>query len=135
MAASAELLALPEQLSAMIVELQANRVVLDRLSIRSSMFCFTGGTIPAQAWCIRCMTSYLTLQSRAAGLVGAEDAKHYLALIETLNELQLGVAAAALPRTLRNRRDITDALDKMLREVLSLGSRLETDLRRSLDAP
>jgi hypothetical protein len=122
-----------EQLSAMILDLQANRVVLDGLSIRCTMFRFTGGTIPAQAWSISRMASYLT-RSPSAGCIVTEDVERYLALIGTLVELQLGVATAAKPRTLRVRFAITDAFGRALSEILPLGSRLETAVKRSLEA-
>jgi hypothetical protein len=130
MAPSAETLAHPEQLSAMIAELRANRVVGDDLSIRCSMFRFTGGTIPDQAWSSSHMTSYLTAaRSRAAGCMATEDVERYLALIGTIAELQLPAATAVRPRTLRSRRVIADALDQALCEVRLLGSHLELALR------
>jgi hypothetical protein len=122
-----------EQLSAMILELQANRVVLDRLSKQFAMFRFTGGTIPAQGCSTSGMASYLA-RSWVAESIATEDVERYRALIGTLAELQLNVSTAAGPRTLRVRFAITEVFSRALSEILPLGNHLETAVKRALEA-
>lgn len=132
MVAPAEISVSREQLSAILGELQANREALNDLSIRCSMFRFTGGTIPVEAWHTICITSFLTADLAMSGDVGHQDVVRYLALLEKLNESLRDVSISARPRTLRTRLVITDALDQMLSRVRSLGTHLESAIGRGL---
>lgn len=135
MSASTEQLASFEQLRAMIGDLDDNRVALGELSIRCSLFRFTGGTIPLEGWQISRLTSYLISGSAMYGGVAAWDVVRYLALLEELNESQRDVANATRPRTLRARRAIMDAFEQTLSKAQSLGAHLELSIERGLESP
>jgi len=134
MALPAEWPSYREQLSAMILALQANRAVLDRLLIRCSMYRFSGGIIAAEPWRLTAMTSYLA-RPPGTECIAPADVERYLALIGTLVDLQGGVATAARPRTLRHRHEITDALGRACSEILSMESGLESAMTSAFEAP
>jgi len=134
MAASKELSASLEQLRAMIGNLHDNRVTLDDLSIRCSMFRFTGGTMSLAAWQIDGLTPYLLIGSAMGGGIAPKDVVRYLALLEKLTESQRDVANATRPRTLRTRRAITDALEQTLYEAQLLGTDLEVSIEKDLES-
>jgi hypothetical protein len=129
-----ELRSCREQLSAMVVDLQVNRAVLDRLSIRCSMFRFTGGALPAEPLRLTAMNSYLACPP-AVDCIANEDVERYFVLIGTLVELQRGVATAERPRSLRQRHAVTDALARASSEILSIASGLESAMTSALEAP
>lgn len=134
MAASKELSASLEQLRTMIGNLRDNRVTLDDLSIRCSMFRFTGGTMSLAAWQINGLTPYLLIGSAVDGGIAPKDVARYLALLEKLTESQRDVANASRPRTLRVRRAITDALEQTLYEAQLLGTDLEVSIEKDLES-
>ena len=130
----AELRSVREQLSAMLDELRANRAILDRLSGRYSMFRFTGGVIPAQPWATIAVTSFVSRPPRT-DCVTTEEVEGYLGLIGMLVELQRGVAATVRPRTMRQRRSLTDAFQRVSSKIETLTSRLQSALTAVLEAP
>jgi hypothetical protein len=134
MAATKELSASLKQLRAMIGDLHDNRVTLDDLAIRCSMFRFTGGTMSLAAWQINGLTPYLLIGSTMGGRIAPEDVVRYLALLEKLTESQRDFATATRPRTLRMRRAITDALEQTLHEAQLLGTDLEVSIEKDLDS-
>jgi hypothetical protein len=118
----------------MIGNLHDNRVTLDDVSIRCSMFRFTGGTMPLAAWQINGLTSYLLIGSAMGGGIAPEDVVRYLASLEKLTESQRDAANATRPRTLRMRRAITDALEQTLYEAQLLGADLEVSIEKDLES-
>lgn len=77
----------------------------------------------------------MTARWPEAMCIAVEDVACYLALIATLDELQLDVTNASRPRTLRHRYAIADAFSGALSEILSVGSLVESAMRRALEAP
>jgi hypothetical protein len=130
----AEMRSVRQQFSAMHEELRANRAILDRLSGRYSMFRFTGGVIPAEPWVTISVTSFVSRPPRN-DCVTTKDVEEYLALIGMLVELQRGVSATMRPRTMRQRRSLTDAFQRVASKTETLTSRLESALTAVLEAP
>jgi hypothetical protein len=118
----------------MMSDLHDNHVILDDLSVRCSMFRFTGGTILLAAWQISGLTPYSLIGSAMGGNPEPDDVVRYLALLETLTESQRDVASAARPRTLRARRVITDALEQTLSQARLLGAYLKVSIGKDLES-
>jgi hypothetical protein len=123
-----------ETLRSMMSDLHDNHVILDDLSVRCSMFRFTGGTISLAAWQINGLTPYLFTGSAMSGGTAPEDVMRYLALLEKLTESQRDVASNARPRTLRARRVITDALEQTLSQARLLGAYLKASIGKDLES-
>jgi len=88
-----------EELAAMLLELQTNQGILDRLTRWYGLFVFTGGDVPTAQWNLAALTSHLEHPPATDCLV-ASEIQHYRRLIQALGGLaQPGVG----PRTLRCR--------------------------------
>ena len=122
-----------EQLSAMILELRANRLVLGRLSKQCAMFRFTGGTIPPETLNICSMASHLS-PALGGGCIATNTVERYRDLIRYLAGLQLEAASVAGPRTLRARCAITDDLNLAISEILKLTNHLELGTNQALES-
>lgn len=121
-----------EQLVTMLRELQANRIVLERLATGYGVFRFTGGVVPREAWNLGAVTSYLQ-HPFAAGRLPAAGAERYRHLAETIIELGREVTTGTGPRTLRCRFDIADRFDRDSSEIRTLGSRLQSSMARLIE--
>jgi len=129
----AELRTNREQLLAMLLELQANRIILDELVRCYAMFLFTGGVVPGEHWGLVAMTSYLQ-HPFAAGRISTAEAEHYQRLAEAIMDLGQAITAGARPRTLHCRRDISDVFGRESSEIHALTSTLESAVTNALGA-
>ena len=111
MTTTAELREHRECLLAMILELQANRMILDGLVKCYGVFRFTGGVVPREQWALVAMASYRQCPF-AADCIGAAEVQHYQQLAEAIMNLGQEVASEARPRTLRCRHDIADTFGR-----------------------
>jgi hypothetical protein len=107
----------------MILELQANRIVLDELLTGYSMFLFTGGPVPRGRWPLVAITSYLE-HPFAAERISTRNLRRYRDLAEEIVALGDGATTAG-PRTLRHRRDIVAPFIAACSEIRALGNALE----------
>lgn len=121
-----------EQLVTMLRELQANRIVLDRLATGYGVFRFTGGIVPREAWNLGAVTTYLQ-HPFAAGRIPTAGAQRYRHLAETIVELGQEAITRTAPRTLRCRVDIADRFDRDSSEIRTLGSRLQSSMARLIE--
>jgi hypothetical protein len=117
--------------SAMILELQTNRSVLNELSKYYAKFRFTGGNVSAERWSLAALTR-IRNRPFAAGRLVAAGAERYRQLAEAIMELGRGVAESG-PKSLRCRFGVADTFDRTSAEVRALGSTLEFAMRRLLD--
>jgi hypothetical protein len=109
------------ELEAMLLELQANRTVLDGLANWYGVFVFTGGVVPTAQWDLAAMTSYLE-HPLAADRLATVEIERYRDAAEAISELG---RAGAGPRTLRCRHDIGDKFGQASSEIRALGDTLE----------
>jgi len=115
-----------EGLTAIMLELLANGVILEDLVDCYKMFRFTGGAVPRGRWRLVGLASYLE-SPFAADLICTNEAQRYLDLAEEIMALGQSVATGR-PRTLRARRDITNEFGAASAEIRLLGRALETGL-------
>ena len=118
-----------QQLLAMILELQTNRIILDGLLACYGTFRFTGGVVPREPWGLIAMTSYLECPFAASRLSTA-GAVRYRQLAEAIMDLGQAITAGARPRTLRCRYDIADTFGRDSAEIRALGSTLESAMTK-----
>lgn len=118
-----------EQLLAMILDLQSNRVILDELLNCYGAFLFTGGTVPRERWNLVAITSYLQ-HPFAADCISTAEAERYQHLAETIMDLGQAIAAGVRPRTLRCRYDIAAMFNRESSEIQTLGRTLESAVTR-----
>ena len=114
-----------QQSAGMCLELQTNQAVLDGLLNWYSVFAFTGGIVPSVRCDLAATDSYLE-HPFATDCVSTEDVKRYRYLIESI--MVPGAGVQARPRTLRGRKQITDAFGLAAAEIQSLGSKLKSAL-------
>ena len=114
-----------EQLVAMILELQTNRIILDGLLNRYGIFRFTGGVVSREPWGLVAMTSYLQ-SPFATDHISTAAAERYRHLAETIMDSGQAIAAGERPRTLRCRYDIADRFARDSTEIQDLGNTLES---------
>ena len=119
------------ELSAMILELQTNRGVLNELSKYYATFRFTGGNVSAERWGLAAINRYLNRPFAADRIVTAEAAR-YRELAEVILELGQSVARSG-PKTLPCRFGIADTFGRLSVELRALGSRLESVMTKLLD--
>lgn len=130
MALPAELRTYREQLTGMVLELQANQATLKRMLDWYGVFAFTGGEVPRGRYALLGITSYLE-QPSAAKRISTGDVERYEHLVEAV--VELGQGAAAGPRALRCRHDMADAFGRLASEIKILGSTLESAFARVLN--
>ena len=118
-----------EQLLAMILELQTNRIILNGLLDCYATFRFTGGVVPREPWGLVAMISYLKCPF-AADRISTAATERYRHLAETIMDLGQAVTAGAKPRTLRSRYDIADTFGRDSAEIRALGSTLESAMTK-----
>jgi hypothetical protein len=123
-----------EELAAMIQELQANRLILSGLLDRFSTFRFMGGTVAAEPWNLRAMSSYVR-NPVAADRFATSDVQRYRQLADTIMDLEQAIAAGTRPRTLRCRHDLADRFDRASCEIHTLADTLESATRAALGQP
>jgi hypothetical protein len=121
-----------EQLLAMILELQANRVILDELVKYYGVFLFTGGVVPREQWGLLAMASYLQCPF-AVDCICASEVQHYQKLAEAIMTMGQAIASEARPRTLRCRRDIADTFGRESSEIRALANTLESTVTNALE--
>jgi len=114
-----------KQSAGMRLELQANQAVLDGLLNWYSVFAFTGGTVPSGRCELVAINSYLKLPF-ATGCISTEEVEHYRSLIESIMIPRKEISPR--PRTLRCRKQMSDAFGQAASEIQSLGNRLELAL-------
>lgn len=118
-----------EELAMMVVELQANRLVLDGLSKWYGLFVFTGGHVPTAQWNVFAMTSYLG-HPVAADCLSASDIQRYRHLAQAISEL--GQTATG-PTTLRYRYDLGDKFRQAASEIRVLTDTLESSVTKAVE--
>ncbi len=122
---SGELPARQPQSAGLSLELQANQAVLYGLLNWYSVFAFTGGTVPSGRCELAATNSYLELPY-ATDCISTEDVKRYRCLIESIMVPTAGIPTR--PRTLRCRKQMSDAFGQAASAIQNLGSRLESAL-------
>jgi hypothetical protein len=120
-----------EQLLAMILELQANRMILDELAKHYGVFLFTGGIVTREHWGLLAMASYLQ-DPFAADCICTAEVQHYQQLAGAIINLGQAIASQARPRTLRCRHDIADTFGRESSEIQALTNTLESSLTNAL---
>ena len=129
MALPDELRTYRKELTAMILELQANQAALKGLLDWYGVFAFTGGDVPRGRYSLVGITSYLE-RPFATSRISTAEVERYGHLVEAVVELGQGPAAG--PRTLRCRHDLADAFGRVASEIQTLGSTLESALTKAL---
>ena len=114
-----------QQLAGLSLELKTNQAVLDGLLNCYSVFAFTGGTVPSGRCELAAINSYLKLPF-ATDCISTEEVEHYRSLIESIMIPRKEIAPR--PRTLRCRKQMSDAFGQAAWEIQCLGSRLEMAL-------
>ncbi len=114
-----------QQLAGLSLELKTNQAVLDGLLNCYSVFAFTGGTVPSGQYELVAVNSYLKLPF-ATDCISTEEVEHYRSLIESITIPRKEISPR--PRTLRGRKQIADAFERVASEIRSLGSRFESAL-------
>ena len=114
-------------LSAMILELQNNRITLTGLLSRYGVFLFTGGDVPRGRWDLAAISTYLE-RPFAGDRISTAEAERYRHLAGAIEDL--GQASAAGARTLRCRHDIGDMFGRESSEIRALGSTLESAMTK-----
>ena len=120
-----ELPARQQQSAGLSLELQTNQAVLDGLLNWYSVFAFTGGTVPSGRCELAAVNSYLALPF-ATDCISTEEVERYRCLIESIMVPTAGIPAG--PRTLRCRKQMSDAFGQAAAEIQDLGSRFESAL-------
>jgi len=120
-----ELQARQQQSAGLSLELQTNQTVLDGLLNWYSVFAFTGGTVPSGRCELPATNSYLELPF-ATDCISTEEVKRYRYLIESIMIPMERIPPR--PRTLRCRKQMSDAFGQAALEIQDLGSRLESAL-------
>jgi hypothetical protein len=118
-----------EQLTEMLLELQANQVTLRRLRDWYGVFAFTGGDVPSGRCDLPAIASYLE-RPFAADRIPLGEVERYRHLVEAAMEPRQDMAAG--PRTLRCRKDIGDAFSRASSEIQTLETALESVLAKVL---
>jgi hypothetical protein len=121
-----------EQLLAMVLDVQTNRIILDELVNCYGVFLFTGGVVPKEHWGLLAMTSYLHAPF-AADRISTAKAERYQQLAATIMDQGQAITAQAGPRTLRCRHDIADVFGRESSEIRALGSTLESAMTKLAD--
>lgn len=119
-----------EQLTGMMLELQANQVALKRLRGWYGVFVFTGGGVPNGQCDLLAIASYLE-HPFAADRISFGEVERYRNLVEATMEPRQDVAAG--PRTLRCRKELGDAFDRASSEIQTLETALESALTALLN--
>jgi hypothetical protein len=117
--------------SAMILELQTNRSVLNKLSKYYAKFRFTGGNVSADRWSLAAIILYLNRPFAADHVITAE-VERYRQLAEAIMDLGRTIAESG-PKSLQCRFDVADTFDRLSAEVRALGSTLEFAMTKLLD--
>lgn len=118
-----------EELAAMLLELQTNQGILDRLTRWYGLFVFTGGDVPTAQWNLAALTSHLEHPPATDCLV-ASEIQHYRRLIQALGGLaQPGVG----PRTLRCRYEMGHRFRAVASEIRLLTETLESSVMIALE--
>ncbi len=115
-----------ERFTAILLELQANRIILHELANRYKMFRFTGGAVPRERWRLVALTSYLEYPF-AADRLSSDEAQRYRYLAEAIMALGQTVGAGR-PRTLRARWGVAKTFAAASVEIHALGVTLEAGL-------
>jgi hypothetical protein len=118
-----------EQLLAMILELQTNRLILDGLANCYGVFLFTGGVVPREPWGLFAMTSYLQ-RPFAVDRVSTAAVGRYRQVAEEIMKLGQAITEGARPRSRRCRHDIAERFGRESAELLALGSTLESAMAK-----
>jgi hypothetical protein len=121
-----------EQLAAMILDLQTNRIILDDLVNCYGVFLFTGGVVPEEHWGLLAMTSYLHAPF-AADRISTAQTERYQQVAVTIMDLGHAIIAGAGPRSMRCRNAIADSFGRESSEIRVLGSRLESAMTKLAD--
>jgi hypothetical protein len=119
-----------EELAAMVLELQANRTVLNGLADWFGVFAFTGGRVPTAQWSLAGATAYLLHPSAADGPSTAE-LERYRCLVRTISDLD---QIAAGPRTLKCRRMLGDRFDLAASDLRLVTNELELSMTKAIEA-
>ena len=112
---------------AVILELQANRIILDELSNCYGMFLFTGGDVPRTRWGLVALASID--YPFAADRIASGDVERYRHLAEAIMALGEAVAVGR-PRTMRSRKEIADRFGAASSEIRRLESTLEAAMTK-----
>jgi hypothetical protein len=116
-----------EELAAMLMELQANRTVLDGLVDWYGLFVFTGGVVPTAQWNLLAMNSYLE-HPLAADRISTAEIQRYRDAAGAISEL--GQAEPG-PRTLRCRHDLGDRFGQAASEIRVLTGTLQAAVAKA----
>ena len=117
-----------EELAAMVLELQANRAILDGMANWYGVFIFTGGRVPTAQWNLVAMTCLE--RALAADRLFASAIQRYRHLAQAISEL--GQAKAG-PRTLRCRHELGAEFGQAASEIRALGDTLEAAVRKAME--
>ncbi len=118
-----------EQLTGMMLELQANQAILKELLNWCGVFVFTGGDVPRGRCGLVAINSYLE-RPFAADRISTRELERYRHSVGAIMELGHGLAAG--PRTLRCRKDIGDAFSRASSEIQTLETALGSAMTKLL---
>lgn len=124
-AGAGECLASRQKSAELRLELQANQAVVEGLSNWYRVFAFTGGAIPTGHCQLVAVNSYLE-SPLAVDRILIGEVERYRILAESI--AMAATEIPARPRTLRDRRRISDAFCQVAAEIQSLGSKLDLAL-------
>lgn len=118
-----------EQLTGMMLELQANQAALKRLRGWYGVFVFTGGDVPSGRYGLLAMASYVE-RPFAADRISVGEVERYRHLVEATMQPRRDVTAG--PRTLRYRKGLGDVFDRASSEIRTLEIAMESVLAKLL---
>ena len=124
-----------DRVTATLLELRANRTILDELVTSYNVFRFIGGEVRSGPWHLVAIASYVE-HPFAADRISTSDAERYCELAEKMMALGQTLATAR-PRTLRQRWAAAKTFAEAALEIGGLGQDLEsglTNLRKELAA-
>jgi hypothetical protein len=119
-----------EQLTGMILELQANQVAVNRLRDWYGVFVFTGGDVPSGRYDLLAIASYLQ-HPFAANRISVGEVERYRHLVETIMQPRRDIAEG--PRTLRFRKNLGDIFDRACCDIQALEIALKPVLAKLLE--
>lgn len=113
-------------MAAMLIDLEANRGLLEDLVAEYCMFRLTGGGVRTEPWSLDALTAYLG-SPFTLDLIDSNDVRRYCEAAERIIALGESIAVGK-PRSLRTRWDIGNDFDKTAAEFRSLGLAFEAVL-------
>ncbi len=118
-----------EHLAAIVLELQANRAVLEGLRRWYGLFVFTGGQVPTAQWNLAATHAYLEHPTASECLATAEI-QRYQDLVQTIREL--GHSGTG-PTTLRYRYGLGGKFGQASSEIVGLTNALESSVTKAME--